>query len=256
MNLPRRHLLASVASLATGEMSMARAAARRPVTVVGTTFARLYEPGPDGQPQGLAVDLLDAILLPAGLSPRYELLPWARAQTMIELGGADVLVGPYRTAEREKRMRFSREGFAEDALVFYARRREQGLWWGDFDALKALRIGTVQGWTYGERFEQARARLRLSVVRDLPAALRMLELRRLDLVAANQRNSEPVIEALQLTSRVQLCLPPFGHLRAHFAFRLDEGAPLQALVDSGLQRLRASGQLLQLTLRRGVSPPE
>ena len=228
------------------------------VLIAGTTFARLFEPATNGGKQrGLAVDLLDAILIPAGHQPRYEFYPWLRAQSMIEHGPAQILVGPYRTPEREKLMRFSRQAFYEDALVFYARRREEGLWWGDFQALVPLRIGAVQGWVYGDRFEQARRGLNVTAVRDLATALRMLQLDRLDLIAANQRNSEPVIQELGLTDQVALCAPPFAQLRGHFAFSRDAaGAPWMALVDAGMQRLRSSGELQQMAARRGVTLPD
>ena len=227
------------------------------VLVAGTSFARLFEPGADGRPRGLAVDLLDAILMPAGHHPRYEFYPWLRAQAMIEHGPAQILVGPYRTPERERLMRFSRQAFYDDALVFYARRREEGLWWGDFQALQPLRIGAVQGWVYGERFEQARLGLNVTAVRDLATALRMLQLDRLDLIAANQRNSEPVIQDLGLTDQVARCTPPFAQLRGHFAFSRDPaGEPWATLVDAGMQRLRASGELQQLAVRRGVVLPD
>lgn len=234
-----------------------------PVNIVGTTFSRLFESAPsargvgEGKPQGLAVDLLDAILIPAGYQPRYAFYPWLRAQSMIEHGPAQILVGPYRTPERERVMRFSRQAFYEDSLVFYARRREEGLWWGDFHALRSLRIGSVQGWVYGERFEQARASLDVTPVRDLNTALRMLQLRRLDLIAANQRNSEPVIQELGLVDQVALCAPPFAQLRGHFGFSTEAaGAGWQVLVDAGMQRLRQSGELQQMAARRGVNVPE
>lgn len=252
------HALASLAS-APGTAAAATGRSRTTtVLVAGTTFARLFEASPEGgKPRGLAVDLLDAILIPAGFQPRYELYPWLRAQSMIENGPAQILVGPYRTAERERLMRFSRQAFYEDALVFYARRREEGLWYGDFQALQPLRIGSVQGWVYGERFEQARASLNVSAVRDLTTALRMLQLNRVDLIAANQRNSEPVIQDLGMNDQVALCTPPFAHLKGHFAFGRDAaGAPWQALVDAGLQRLRASGELQQMAQRRGVALPD
>lgn len=246
-----------------------------PVSVVGTTFARLFEAtpaprgageGPSASPSpspataplhGLAVDVLDAILIPAGYQPRYALYPWLRAQSMIEHGPAQILVGPYRTPERERVMRFSRQPFYEDSLVFYARRREEGLWWGDFHALRSLRVGSVQGWVYGERFEQARASLDVTPVRDLNTALRMLQARRLDLIAANQRNSEPVIQELGLADQIALCAPPFALLRGHFGFSADpSGAAWQTLVDAGMQRLRQSGELQQMAARRGVSLPD
>ncbi|WP_377158274.1 substrate-binding periplasmic protein [Roseateles sp. UC29_93] len=272
MDAFRRHLLRD-AALGAMAVGMAGAAGALPsltgapgvgrprsaqVHVAGTTFARLFEPGMDGgKPRGLAVDLLDAILIPAGHQPRYEFYPWLRAQSMIEHGPAQILVGPYRTPERERSMRFSRLAFYEDALVFYARRREEGLWWDDFRALQPLRIGAVQGWVYGDRFEQARAGLNVTAVRDLATALRMLQLNRLDLIAANQRNSEPVIQELGLADQVVLCAPPFAQLRGHFAFSRDAaGEPWAALVDAGMQRLRASGELQQMAARRGVALPD
>lgn len=261
MDAHRRHLLRHAASAAlTAAAPLSAVAAPTPgmVSVVGTTFARLFEPGANGAaPRGLAIDVLDAILVPAGFQPRYEFYPWLRAQSMIEHGPAQILVGPYRTPERERVMRFSRQPFYEDALVFYARRREQGLWWGDFQALRTLRLGAVQGWVYGERFEQVRGGLNVTVVRDLAIALRMLQLGRLDLIAANQRNSEPVIQSLGLGDQVQRCTPPFAQLKGHFAFSRDAaGAPWQDRIDAGMQRLRASGELQQLAAKHGVTLPE
>lgn len=273
MNALRRHLLrhavlgAMALGVTAGTQALAPSTGMQPgtgrsrraeVLVAGTTFARLFEPGLEGgKARGLAVDLLDAILLPAGHQPRYEFYPWLRAQSMIEHGPAQILVGPYRTPERERVMRFSRHAFYEDALVFYARRREEGRWSGDFQALRLLRIGAVQGWVYGDRFEQARAGLNLTAVRDLATGLRMLQLNRLDLVAANQRNSEPVIQELGLGDQVAPCAPPFAQLKGHFAFSRDPaGEPWRALVDAGMQRLRASGELQQMAQRRGVALPE
>jgi polar amino acid transport system substrate-binding protein len=270
--LRRRHLLPLTAvpalawSAVDGWAQEAKSASRT-VLVAGTRFARLFEPassassgqssGADARPTGLAVDILDAILPPAGFRPSYQFYPWLRAQAMIEHGPAQILVGPYRTRERELRMRFSRQPFYEDALVFYARQRERELWRDDFAAVRKLQIGAVQGWVYGDRFEEARRLLNLTVVRDLSTALRMLQLGRLDLIAANQRNSEPVIQELGMTDAVQLCHPPFAHLRGHFAFGNDAaGAGWQAVVDAGIQRLRASGELARMAARRGVVLPD
>lgn len=259
----RRHLLQLTAGpvlAAVGNLAGSQPVQRR-VLVAGTVFARLFEPvpgaAPTARPQGFAVDLLDAVLLPAGVTPTYELFPWLRAQAMIEQGSAQILVGPYRTREREARMRFSSQAFYEDAMVFYARAGQHDLWRDDFNALRTLQIGTVHGWVYGDRFEQARRHLAVTQVRDLPTALRMLQLGRLDLIAANQRNSEPVLRELGLGAAVVVCQPPFARLRGHFAFSLEpEGAEWATLVDTGMQRLRATGELARLAAHWGVPLPD
>ena len=248
----RRHLLQS-AGLALGLPAWAQA---QPVLAVGATFARLFMPGPQGRPQGLAVDLLERILLPLGQAPRYELYPWLRAQAMLAQGQAQILIGPYRTPEREALMRFSQQAFYEDAMLFYVRREALDLWRGDYAALAGLRVGVVQGWVYGAEFEQRRAQLRPEPLRDLATGLRMLERGRLDLLAANERNAQPVLEALGLGQALLPCRTPLGRLRGHFAFGLDEaGALWRQRVDAGLARLRASGELATLAARWQVTLP-
>lgn len=248
----RRHLLQS-AGLA---LSLPVLGQVQSVLVVGTTFARLFMPGPQDRPQGLAVDLLDRILQPLGVAPRYELYPWLRAQAMLAQGQAQILVGPYRTPEREPLMRFSQHAFYEDAMLFYARREALGLWRGDYGALQGLRVGVVQGWVYGAEFEQRRAQLRPESLRDLATGLRMLERGRLDLLAANERNAQPVLETLGLSQALLPCRPPLGRLRGHFALGLDEdGAQWRQRVDAGLARLRANGELAALAARWQVTLP-
>lgn len=107
-------------TLLTG-LPPAGAAGPRELLVVGTSFPRIYEQEEAG-PSGLGVELLRRALGSRGQGMRFEFYPWLRAQAMVESGQADILMGPYRTPEREQRFLFSPQAFYEDALVFYARR--------------------------------------------------------------------------------------------------------------------------------------
>lgn len=64
---------------------------------------------------------------------------------MAEQGQADILIGPYRTPEREARFLFSKRGFYEDALVFYALPSNAGLWRGDPNELSGHAVGAGRG---------------------------------------------------------------------------------------------------------------
>lgn len=248
VGMQRRSVL-GLASLALAPTRV-RAAEAGPLAV-GTSFARLF--GPDQR--GLAVDLLDEIFAPLGLRPRYEHYPWQRAQNMVQQGQAQILIGPYRTPEREGRLRFSEQPFYEDALVMFGRRGECA-WQGDLTQLGRLRVATVQGWVYGPALDAALSGLRHEVVRDVSIGLKMLQLGRIDLLACNARNTQPVLEALRLASELQPCGPPVGQLRGHFAFPLGETGRLwQQRVDEGMRRLRASGRLQQLAARWQVALP-
>jgi polar amino acid transport system substrate-binding protein len=232
----------------------------RELLVVGSLFPRIYEGGSEsgGVPvSGLGADLLSRAAGRLGYSLRFETYPWPRAQAMVERGQADILVGPYRTPEREQRFHFSPQAFYEDALVFYARREQAQLWQGDYAQLSAHEVAQVQGWAYGEAFEQARERLRLSSARDVATGLQMLRLGRVDLLASNERNTEPVLQQLGLAAQLQVSGPPIGQLRGHFAYPRDaRGLALREAFDRAMSEMRTRGELRELSRRWNVKIPE
>jgi len=238
-------------------MASARPALARELLFVGTGFPRVYMTSATGQPRGLAVDLLELVAARSGWTLRFESYPWPRAQLMVERGQAQILVGPYRTPERELRFSFSQHAFYEDALIFFARKSQSTLWTGDFEAIKPNTIVQVLGWAYGDYFEHARSGLKVSTVRDVETGVKMLAMGRVDLLATNERNTVAVLEAMGLTQDLVACSPPIAHLRGHFAFpRNAEGEALRDSLDQVLQQLRSSGELRELGRRWKVRLPE
>ncbi|MDT9000036.1 transporter substrate-binding domain-containing protein [Paucibacter sp. APW11] len=225
--------------------------------VVGTSFPQLFMAGANGRIEGMAIELLEQLAASQQLHLRYELLPWARAQLMVERGEADVLVGPYRTPEREQRFLFSQQAFYEDELIFYARRGRCGQWQGRLEELQPGSVAQVQGWAYGEAFEQARARLKPTVVRDLDVGAKMLALGRIQLLASNERNTRPVLQSLGLSTQLEPCAQPLGLLQGHFAFpRTAHGEALRQQFDAGLRRLGSGTLLRELAQRWQVRIPD
>lgn len=240
----------ALAPLLLGASLPLRAEAR-PLRVVGSPFALIYEPVPGGA-RGLAVELL-ARALP-GATLRHEFFPWPRAQALVESGEADLLVGPYRTPEREERFLFSRRPFYEDAMVWFTRQGEGRRWSGDFSALQGQGLAAVQGWAYGAQFELLRHRLqRLTWVGDVESGLRMLQLGRIDLFASNERNTLPVLERLGLRAAVEVALPPLDLLSGHMAFtRSVAGQALRERYDEGFERLLGGRQFERMSREAGL----
>lgn len=246
----RRDWLGCIGGLTLG----APAAADAPLRAVGSQFARIFE-GAEGQPpKGLAVDLLSQ-LFDGGV--RCSWMPWPRAQLMLEHGEADILVGPYRTPEREARMLFSVRSFYSDAMVWYARRGEEQRWTGEFSALAHTPVAAVRGWAYGSRFERMRPLLgQLTWVQNVETGLQMLALRRIDLFAANDRNCQPVLQRLQLDEAVRRCSPPLDVLHGHMAFgRSAAGEALSRRYDLAFERWLHAPAAAELYRRWGVDKP-
>lgn len=247
--LTRRHCLAGL-----GALGLARPAHAVRLRAVGAQFARIFE-GSEGQaPKGLAVDLLGQLF---GDGLRCEWLPWTRAQLMLEQAEADILVGPYRTPERETRMLFSVRSFYSDAMVWYARRGEEGHWTGEFAQLTQMPVAAVRGWAYGSRFERMKPSLgELTWVQNVEAGLQMLVKRRVDLFAANDRNCLPVLQRLGLADGVARCSPPLDVLHGHMAFaRSATGEALARRYDQAFERWLRNPDAAELYRRWGVEKP-
>lgn len=224
--------------------------------VVGTYFPQVFERSETGDFTGLAPAVLRQLAAELGGQPRFEIYPWARAQRMVELGQADILIGPYRTAERETRFAFAAEPFYQDRIVFYARRQAGLSWNGDLASLQAQRIAVVRGWIYGERFEAARPRLQLDMVESVPNGLRMLLAGRIELLATNLRNTRPHLAELQPADQLVQLEPQIDVQQGYFAFPRDAAhVALRERFDRGFRRLVVSGELARLAGALGVSIP-
>lgn len=235
-------------------LALARPAHAMPLRAVGSQFARIFEGAEGIAPKGLAVDLLSQLF---GDGVRCEWLPWSRAQLMLEQGDADILVGPYRTPERETRMLFSVRSFYADAMVWYARRGEEGRWTGEFADLAQTPVAAVRGWAYGSRFERMKPLLgQLTWVQNVEAGLQMLGKRRVELFAANDRNCQPALQRLGLADAVGRCSPPLDVLHGHMAFgRSAVGEALAQRYDQAFEQWLRTGSAAELYRRWGVDRP-
>jgi polar amino acid transport system substrate-binding protein len=237
-------------------LGMVPFAGARDLLAVGTEFPGLYVLKADGQISGLGVDVLRAVAKELGDQVRFEVYPWARAQKLVEEGRADILVGPYRTAARERRFQFAEPGFYRDRVVFYARRDASINWDGTLASLQGQRIAIIHGWIYGERFEAMRGQLDLHVSPSVELAFKLLMAGRADLAASNERDSKPRIDELGIGKEVRRLDPVIDTQVGYFA--LPKGEPHRQLRDDigrVLRKMRTDGRLAKLARPYSVPLP-
>jgi polar amino acid transport system substrate-binding protein len=253
----RRNRFCLHAGVALAAWAMACTPARaRELLVVGAHFERVYERGADGEFSGIGAELVRMVARQLNDTVRFEIYPWPRAQAMVSQGQADILVGPYKTAERLAAMAFSQRPFYRDQMVFYRHSENEVEWNGDYRALKERRIVILNGWAYGERFGAALGGLRVSVANSVESGLKMLSLRRVDLFATNRRNTEPVVAALRLTERLSPMLPAIEVQDGYFAFPRDPAhEALRAGFDAAFNAMVDAGTLKKLGQRLDVTTP-
>jgi polar amino acid transport system substrate-binding protein len=176
---------------------------------------------------------------------------------MVERAQADILVGPYKSAERLKRFHFLDLPFYRDRMLFYVRRDTQLNWQGDLNALRTRRIVAVRGWHYGTQFEQARPWLDISEVPQLENGLQMLALGRVELLATNERNTTELLASLRLDKALAVLCPDIAQLDGYLAFPRDaQYAAVRERYNALFNEMVRSGELARLGARNGVLVPQ
>ncbi len=255
----RRHLLIGLCGIALGALphfSWARPPVGRELVVAGTRFESIYERRPNGEFAGMGVDLLCLFAQRYGYQLRLEIYPWRRAQELINGGKADVLVGPYKSADRLRTMRFSEQAFFQDQVAFYVRADSLPLWEGDYGMLRGRRIATLNGWNYGAAFTKAAPQLTISVTNSVESGLKMLAAGHVEMFATNRRDTDPVVTTLGMTDKVMALAPLIDVQDAYFAYPLTPRfAEVPRQMDRLLAEMKARGELQKLARRYGVIPP-
>lgn len=235
--------------------SLARPAPARELVAVGTRNEGIFERRPNGEFAGMGAELVRLLAQRHGYQARFDIYPWQRAMQVVGSGKADLLVAPYKTAERQRVMRYSEQAFFQDELAFYVRADSMPVWEGDYALLKGRRIAVINGWHYGLAFARAAPQLRVSVTNTVANGLQMLAHGHVELFASNRRDTDPVVQALGLRDTVMALAPLIDVLQAFFAYPLTQRYPaLPQQMDQLLVEMKKNGELQKLARRYGATP--
>lgn len=223
---------------------------------VGTHFSQIFEQQPNGNYTGLGVDILNRFAEQQKVTIHYQITPWRRAQSMVERGQADILIGPYFSEERQKRLAFSAQPFYRDEIVFYARVNSPTSWDGSYASISGLKIGKMQGWSYGYLFTERTKALTINEFTDLKSGIERLSRGDLDLLATNIRNTQAVLAQIKIPQAIAPIMPAIDIQDGFMAFPKDsQFQPLQQSFDLFMQHMVQTGELTTLASVRGVTIP-
>ena len=226
------------------------------VLAVGTEFAQIFERDASGEFSGLGVEIIRAMAKQAGDTVSFQIYPWSRAQWMVENNQAQILVGPYKTAEREAKFTFASRAFYRDDMVFYVKKGTDFHWDGTYSSLRGVKIGAVNGWVYGRQFESNRPALKPEMVYSLTTGLKMLLVNRFDFLASNVRNTETLAKSLGLANEIVVLAPIIDNENGYLAYCKQVACDtLRLKFDEFFERMRTSGELGKLAQYYGVRLP-
>ncbi len=218
---------------------------------MGSNFPVLSEKLPDNTLGGVSIDIARIICSRLGHTPTFELYPWARAQALVKVGKADVLLVPFKTLEREKWMDYSEIPFFQDESFFFIRHGSDITWDGTLASIGNLHIGKVRGWSLGKKFEEKISDMTIDYAPNIDLCFFKLIAGRVDLVPTQKREAYKAFQRLGLQREeypVEI-LPALSVNYCYYGFsqkRQAELKPFKSAFDKALKQMKATGEIDQI----------
>ncbi len=182
-------------TLLLGSLLPLQAGAQAPaLRVVGSADPpyRVFGPGGAG---GLYYELLNEAAGRLGWPLQYREVPSARALRMMEVGEADLMMGPLRLPERERYLVYCQVPLPVEDKAFYTRPGAAPV--RSLLDLRGLRIAVQRGKRYGAGFDTDPHLLRHEVG-DYRAALEMVARGRVDVAVLPERQGDLLLREAAL----------------------------------------------------------
>lgn len=216
-------------------------------------FPPLEYIGEDGDPQGIAVDIVKRIMSSLGHTVNIKVYPWARALDMVRDGEVDAIFTIYKTPEREAFLDYSAEVLIPQIVAFYVKKGSPITFNGDLNALKDKQIGVISTISYGIKFDQMRAQLQLQRVERLEQNFQKLLSHRIDFLISNIYMADWELQKAQLSDEIVRLPQEVERVPSYIGFSKQRGlTTLRDQFDQELLKLKASGEYFEVIRTYGV----
>lgn len=239
--------------------ALAPAGARADTIVVLSDFWFPYNGQPKSQREGYKIDLLRHIAKANGHSIDYRLLDWELSLQRTESGqGGDCVVGAIES-DAPRHARTARPwGVSENMLYGHIDRMPSV---PDLDALRALRIGVVADYSYGdeldallEEIEDRVTRIQASR-RAFPQLVLRLATKQADVIIEDANVARVGLTELGMTETIRAIDVDFLEPDPVYVACTpnERGRRFIALFDAGMEKARADGELQRILDKYSLS---
>lgn len=189
----------------------------------------------NGQPTGLAVDLVRALEPVIGHPVTIECMNWATAQEWGARGEADALIQINHTEERARIYDFSKPLLQSQFSIFTQSSRA-GI--TDISSLRGLQVGVEKG-GFPHQLLKDNSIIRLAIIPDFLEGFRMLQNGELDVVVVDYRVGAYVL-AKNHIDNIKVSGKPIAYSESAIAVKKGNKA-LLAAINRGLEDIRRDG---------------
>lgn len=220
-----------------------------------------YNCAPGMEPEGFAVDIARRIFEEAGYEVVYQTMPWTRALLEVTQGRADAAIGV--SGNEAPHLIFPVEPCGMSDNAFFTEIGSKWRWDG-IQSLRRMRTAFIRDYDYGDgddfhdyiRDNKNSPWIHLGKEDDaLPRNLRLLARGRVDVVVADVNVGNYLLKAMGLEDAIKLNSQEHLFTPIYIAFSQAHanGRMLADTYDTGIDKLRASGELARIMSRYGLA---
>ncbi|MFH1914756.1 MAG: transporter substrate-binding domain-containing protein [Pseudomonadota bacterium] len=141
----------------------------------------------DGEVQGIAVELTNALFGRMGMGVGFTMYPLKRALHNLEVGSKDGIMILIKTPERQAYIEFSDPVMQVRGLIWSSVDRLDGpIVFERFTDLRAYKIGVTRGYSYGTGLDELLKEMAVNVANSDLSNFRMLVSHRIDVFPCNE----------------------------------------------------------------------
>lgn len=206
----------------------------------------------DGSISGIAVDLTNSAAEQCGLTPKYQVMGWARALLMSERGGIDAIMPLAHAPGRMEKYEFPNTPLLDFEMTVFLRSQNDVGYDGTIKSLQGLNIGTLRSIIVSDEFSAAEKQgLFKRSKRDSYIALALsLDRHRIDAFIGEKRMGLRAISEMNLNGKLTPAAPPLGLLPVYVAFSQKSNKHAQVPnFDRCLQTVRSASTIDSLVKR-------
>jgi len=199
----------------------------------------------DGKPAGMLVDLVTEAFRRAGHPVEIKLMPWARCLKEAKTGEVDGVFSSFKLPERTQFLAFSKEVLNTQVIVFFARRDSTLSFDGDMNSVRDVKIGIINGTSYGTKFDTA---VKDNVLRQvdqtdsIDSNVQKLALGRVDLIVSYRDVAIDAAKRLDLFQKIKEVSPPLEMVPSYLAFtKVRDFSKLSDAFDAELALMKQDG---------------
>ncbi|WP_136806567.1 substrate-binding periplasmic protein [Desulfosediminicola flagellatus] len=206
-------LLVSIVFTGTGQVCHAA----QKITVGVSTGYPPYYFEENGEVTGFCVEVVNQVATTIDLNISYQAFPWKRMLANAKQGDVDAVMPLFRTIEREAYLYFDNLDIAQETNSFFTLKRRNINFSGDYESLNSYTIGVVDSYSYGEKFDNYSAFIKVPTSNE-EHLIQMLVYGRFDVGVGNRSVIEYYAEKQAVAEEIRFLSPHINNELLYIGF--------------------------------------